>query len=46
VIIKDIPLGRFAEPEEIAELVSFLISEKNTYINGAEIIIDGGFTCR
>ena len=46
VIIKDIPLGRFAEPEEIAELVSFLISEKNTYISGAEIIIDGGFTCR
>jgi len=45
-IIKDIPLGRLAEPEEIAELVSFLISEKNTYINGAEIIIDGGFTCR
>jgi len=45
-IIKDIPLGRLAEPEEIAELVSFLISEKNTYINGAKIIIDGGFTGR
>lgn len=45
-IIKDIPLGRFAEPVEIAKLVSFLISEKNTYINGAEITIDGGFTCR
>lgn len=46
LIAKDIPQGRFAEPVEIAELVSFLISEKNTYINGQNIIIDGGFTCR
>lgn len=45
-IAKDIPLGRFAEPKEIAELVSFLISDKNTYINGQCLIIDGGFTCR
>lgn len=46
LLIKDIPLGRFAEPEEIAELVLFLTSEKNTYINGAQIVIDGGFVCR
>ncbi len=46
LLAKDIPLGRFAEPVEIAELVSFLISEKNTYINGQCITIDGGFTCR
>ena len=46
MLIKDIPLGRFAEPKEIAELVSFLISEKNTYINGECITIDGGFTCK
>lgn len=43
---KDIPLGRFAEPKEIGELVAFLISEKNTYITGSSIIIDGGFTCK
>jgi len=46
LIVKDIPLGRFAEPKEVAELVSFLISEKNTYINGQCLIMDGGFTCR
>ena len=46
LIAKDIPLGRFAEPKEIAELVSFLISDKNTYINGQSLVIDGGFTCR
>lgn len=45
-LAKDIPLGRLAEPEEIAELVLFLISDKNTYISGANILIDGGFTCR
>ena len=42
-IKKSIPLRRFAEPEEIAELVLFLISEKNTYITGETIVIDGGF---
>lgn len=46
LLAKDIPLGRFAEPKEIAELVSFLISDKNTYINGQCLVIDGGFTCR
>ncbi len=46
ILIKDIPLGRFAEPKEIAELVLFLISDKNTYINGQCLTIDGGFTCR
>ncbi len=45
-LAKDVPLGRLAEPKEIAELVSFLISEKNTYITGSCIVIDGGFTCR
>lgn len=38
-----IPLGRFAEPGEIAKTVAFLISSDNTYITGQTIIIDGGF---
>lgn len=38
-----IPLGRFAQPDEIAQTVSFLISSSNTYITGQTIIIDGGF---
>ena len=40
-----IPLKRLAEPEEIAELVYFLGSDKNTYVTGQIITIDGGFTC-
>lgn len=46
LIAKDIPLGRFAEPKEIAKLVLFLISNENSYINGQNLVIDGGFTCR
>jgi len=39
-----VPLGRFAEPDEIARAVAFLASEGNTYITGQNIVIDGGFT--
>ena len=41
-ILKNIPMDRFAEPVEIAYLVNFLISDKNTYITGQCIVIDGG----
>lgn len=38
-----VPLGRLASPEEIAEFVVYLGSERNTYITGQCIVIDGGF---
>ncbi|OIV40649.1 SDR family oxidoreductase [Flavobacterium johnsoniae] len=37
-----IPMGRMAVPEEIAELVGFLVSPKASYITGVNYIIDGG----
>ena len=45
-LVSQIPLQRLAQPEEIAELVYFLGSEKNSYITGAAIPIDGGFLCQ
>lgn len=42
-IAETIPLGRFANPDEIAKLVLFLLSDDNTYITGQTIVVDGGF---
>lgn len=43
-ISSEIPMKRMAQPEEIAEVVYFLGSEKNTYLTGQKIAVDGGYT--
>lgn len=40
----DIPLGRLADPSEIAKAVFFLANENNTYITGHELVVDGGLS--
>ena len=37
-----IPIGRPAQPEEIAELIGFLVSPRANYLTGTEFVIDGG----
>ena len=39
-----IPLRRMGQPEEIAEMVAFLASEKASYITGQVIAVDGGMS--
>lgn len=43
---KQIPVGRFAEPVEIAAAAVFLASDGAAMINGADLIIDGGYTIK
>ena len=43
-ILKNIPAGRFGEPDEVASLVEFLISDNGRYINGQSIVIDGAMS--
>ena len=39
----NIPLKRLARPEEIANSVAFLVSEKASYITGSVLQVDGGY---
>lgn len=39
---KNYPLGRPAKPEEIAEVILFLISDRAKFINGQVIMVDSG----
>lgn len=45
-LTSQIPLNRLAKPKEIASLVSYLASKKNTYITGQTINVDGGISIK
>jgi NAD(P)-dependent dehydrogenase (short-subunit alcohol dehydrogenase family) len=37
-----VPLGRLGRPEEIANMALFLASDEASFVNGAELFVDGG----
>jgi NAD(P)-dependent dehydrogenase (short-subunit alcohol dehydrogenase family) len=44
VLASGLPVGRLAEPQEIAELVAFLASSRNSFMTGQVVVCDGGYT--
>jgi 2,5-dichloro-2,5-cyclohexadiene-1,4-diol dehydrogenase 1 len=38
------PIGRFGEPEDVAYVARFLLSDQSAFVNGAAIAVDGGYT--
>jgi len=44
-LLERVPLGRLAEPAEVALAAKFLLSPSNTYVSGQVLAIDGGWSC-
>jgi len=42
IVQEQIPMGRLGEPEEVAKAIYFLCTEQSSYVNGAELHINGG----
>ena len=45
-LIRRTPLGRMGKPSEIAKVVTFLLSDKATYVSGSDWSVDGGLSAR
>ncbi len=45
-LMQGIPMGRFGEPEEIASVILFLLSDAASYITGQVLCADGGYTAK
>ena len=42
-IMKRVPLGRVGQPEDIGDVIAFMASDDARYVNGAELLVDGGW---
>lgn len=38
------PMGRFATPREVAETIMFMLSDRSTFVTGANLMVDGGYS--
>jgi 3-oxoacyl-[acyl-carrier protein] reductase len=45
-ILREIPLGRMASPEEVAKMVAFLLEPGNGYLTGGIYAVDGGVSAK
>jgi NAD(P)-dependent dehydrogenase (short-subunit alcohol dehydrogenase family) len=37
-----VPIGRVATPDDLAQVITFLVSDRAGYVNGTEVLVDGG----
>ncbi|MGK0479542.1 MAG: NAD(P)-dependent dehydrogenase (short-subunit alcohol dehydrogenase family), partial [Ilumatobacter sp.] len=44
MIVKENPFRRLGTPEEVADVVAFIASERSSFVTGANILVDGGAT--
>jgi len=42
--VRRVPLGRLGQPEDVARIVRFLLSDEASYVNGSVVVVDGGVT--
>lgn len=43
--VKDIPMQRMAHPRELQGTIVWMASDASSYLNGSDVIVDGGYTC-
>ncbi len=43
-VVREVPVKRYGTPEELANVIVFLASEKASFVTGATISVDGGLT--
>lgn len=46
LMLSRIPMGRYGEPQEVANAVLYLASDESSYVTGSELVIDGGWTAQ
>jgi NAD(P)-dependent dehydrogenase (short-subunit alcohol dehydrogenase family) len=46
MVLRLTPLGRDGKPEEVAYGVLYLASDESSFVTGAELVIDGGYTAQ
>lgn len=45
-LVAQVPLGRIAQPREVADAIVYLLSDESAFVTGSELVIDGGLTAQ